>query len=693
MATFDVNSNTRKVQATANGTQTEFSFSFQVNATSDIKVFVDGVQKQESVNYDIKNSSNGAGLNADGTGKVVFITPPAATSTTYTVTVQNPGSGNKFYIGGVQQLALNLTEGNTYIFNYPSAHPFRFSSTADGTHGGGTEYTTGVTHNSSTQVTIVVPVGAPTLYYYCANHSGMGGTANTPSAGTDHRPSANQSVAIKSDVPKSRTSVYTAGGNITAASLEADFDTITMQLGDNAETLNRSVKAPVGDPDNIDMTMPTKASRLGTVLGFNATTGNPEAGPKIADVSTLAAITADIATLADIEDGTEATDAIQDVAAIKNQVQTVGNNVAAITNVNSNMAAVTTVSTNIADVVTVANDLNEAISEIDTVAQDLQETTSEIDTVANNITNVNNVGNNIGNVNTIGGNATNLANVNTVGANLSGANTIGTVAGLNTQISALGPISGDITTAANNVTDITNFADVYLGGYSSAPTTRNDGSALQIGDLYFHTQAGQQNLKVRASSGWITAASAINGTANRFQYAVTSSTTTITGADANGNVLAYDAGFIDCYLNGIKMVNGVDVTVSNGTSVVFASAIGVSGTDRVDIIAYGTFTLANFSINDANDVQTTGVADGDALIFNQSSGKFQPGAASSAEVYGFVITDTNSDSIADKLQVTTTNGGADNITSSTYATFNDVVYAATGFTWSLNASGHLIATI
>ena len=693
MATFDVNSNTRKVQATANGTQTEFSFSFQVNATSDIKVFVDGVQKQESVNYDIKNSSNGAGLNADGTGKVVFITPPAATSTTYTVTVQNPGSGNKFYIGGVQQLALNLTEGNTYIFNYPSAHPFRFSTTADGTHGGGTEYTTGVTHNSSTQVTIVVPVGAPTLYYYCANHSGMGGTANTPSAGTDHRPTANQSVAIKSEVPKSRTSVYTAGGNITAASLETDFDTITMQLGDNAETLNRSVKAPVGDPDNIDMTMPTKASRLGTVLGFNATTGNPEAGPKIADVSTLAAITADIATLADIEDGTDATDAIQNVNAIRTQVTAVGNNATNISTVSANINSVNTVATNIADVVTVANDLNEAISEIDTVAQDLQETTSEIDTVANNITNVNNVGNNIGNVNTIGGNATNLANVNTVGANLSGANTIGTVAGLNSQVTALGAISGDITTAANNVTDITNFADVYLGGYSSAPTTRNDGSALQIGDLYFHTQSGQQNLKVRASSGWITAASAINGTANRFQYAVTSSTTTITGSDANSNTLAYDAGFVDVYLNGIKMVNGVDVTVSNGTSVVFASPIGVSGTDRVDIIAYGTFTLANFSIADANDVVTSGVSDGDALIYSSANNRFQPGAASSAEVYGFVLSDSNSDSIVDKLQVTTTNGGADNITSSTYATFNDVVYAATGFTWSLNASGHLIATI
>ena len=323
----------------------------------------------------------------------------------------------------------------------------------------------------------------------------------------------------------------------------------------------------------------------------------------------------------------------------------------------------------------------------------MNEAVSEIDTVAAAITNVNNVGNNIGNVNTIGGNATNLANVNTVGANLSGANTIGTVAGLNTEIGALGPISAKITTAANNVTDITNFADVYLGGFASAPSTRNDGSALQIGDLYFHTQSGQQALKVFASGGFITAASAINGTANRFQYAVTSSTTTITGSDANSNTLAYDAGFVDVYLNGIKMVNGVDVTVTNGTSVVFGSAIGVSGTDRVDIIAYGTFTLANFSISAANDVVTSGVSDGDALIYSSANNRFQPGAASSAEVYGFRLSDSNSDNIADKLQITTTNGGADNITNSTFNTFTDVVYAATGFTWSLNASGHLIATI
>ena len=523
MATFDVNSNTRKVQAVANGSNAEFPFSFQVNATSDIKVFVDNVQKTESVHYTIKNSTNGAGLNADGTGKVVF--------------------------------------------------------------------------------------------------------------DTNHIPTNTQTVAVKSDVPKSRTSVYTSGGNITAASLETDFDTITMQLGDNQEQLNRSIKAPVGDPDNIDMTMPTQDSRKGAVLGFNATTGNPEAGPKIADVSTLSAITADIATLADIEDGTVATNAIQNVGNIATQVEAVGNNATNIATVANNVTSVNTVATNINDVVTVANDLNEAISEIETAASDLQETTSEIDTVANNIANVNTVGTDIANVNTVAGDTT---AINTVATNLSGTNTIGTVAGLNSQVTALGAISSDITTAANNVTDITNFADVYLGGSASAPTTRADGSALQIGDLYFHTQTGQQALKVFASGGFITAASAINGTANRFQYAVSASTSNVQGADANGNTLAYDAGFVDVFLNGVKMVNGQDVTVTSGTEVVFASPIGVSGTDRVDIIAYGTFTLANFSINDANDVQTTGVTAGDALIFDGSSNKFQPGKASSAEVYGFI---------------------------------------------------------
>ena len=61
------------------------------------------------------------------------------------------------------------------MFNHPSAHPFRFSTDS----GNSSAYTTGVTVNSSTQVTIVVASDAPTtLYYYCSSHSNMGGQAN-----------------------------------------------------------------------------------------------------------------------------------------------------------------------------------------------------------------------------------------------------------------------------------------------------------------------------------------------------------------------------------------------------------------------------------------------------------------------------------------------------------------------------------
>ena len=60
---------------------------------------------------------------------------------------------------------------------------------------------------------------------------------------------------------------------------------------------------------------------------------------------------------------------------------------------------------------------------------------------------------------------------------------------------------------------------------------------------------------------------------------------------------------------------------------------------------------------------------------------------SSAEIYGF-NTDANGN-----LIVTTTNGGADNISGSTFDAFEDVVFAATGISFSLDTSGDLIATI
>jgi len=335
---------------------------------------------------------------------------------------------------------------------------------------------------------------------------------------------------------------------------------------------------------------------------------------------------------------------------------------------------------------------------VNTVAADLSGSNT-IGTVATNIANVNTTATNIANINTTAGIDTEITNVSGISAAISAVNSnstninavnanstnINLVAANDTNVTNVGTNIASITTAANNLAEINAFANIYLGPSATAPTQDPDGSALDVGDLYFDTTS--QTMKVYSSSGWTAAGSSVNGTASRYTYSISSSTTTVTGADNYGQTMAYDAGYLDVYLNGVKQVNGVDVTVTSGTSIVFATAIGTVGTDTVDVIAYGTFNLANFSVNDATDVSTAGITDGQVLTWNASGSSFVAGNASSAEVYGFSVNGNG------ELIVTTTGGGADNIDEASYASFDDVLFAASGFTFSIDSNGNLISTI
>jgi hypothetical protein len=243
-------------------------------------------------------------------------------------------------------------------------------------------------------------------------------------------------------------------------------------------------------------------------------------------------------------------------------------------------------------------------SNVNTVAADLSGSNT-IGSVAGSIANVNTTATNIANINTTAGISSdvtsvasnssaivavnnNETNINAVNANSTNINLVATN---NTNVTNVGSNIASINTAANNLSDINAFANIYLGPNSSAPTADPDGSALDVGDLYFDTTAGQ--LKVYSSTGWINAGSSINATAARFYYTATAGQTTFTGTDNNGETLAYDAGYIDIYLNGVKLVNGVDVTVTSGTSIVLATGATVG--DSIDIIGYGTFDIANIS--------------------------------------------------------------------------------------------------
>jgi hypothetical protein len=89
----------------------------------------------------------------------------------------------------------------------------------------------------------------------------------------------------------------------------------------------------------------------------------------------------------------------------------------------------------------------------------------------------------------------------------------------------------------------------------------------------------------------ISTASAQVATLSRYRYVAVGSETSVSGVDANGNVLGYTIGMEQVYLNGVLLVRTSDYTATTGSSITALTALAAS--DIVEILTFSPFTIAN----------------------------------------------------------------------------------------------------
>ena len=160
------------------------SFNLVENTNSVTTITATDADTNSNLTYSISGGDDASLFSIDATtGQLTLQSATTPADQTIIVTVAGSPPG-QYYLDGVLFANYQFTEGATYTFDLSNSsnsnHPLRFSETINGTFGGGSEYSTGVSYSgiagqSGASTTITVTESTPQLYYYCAVHSGMGG--------------------------------------------------------------------------------------------------------------------------------------------------------------------------------------------------------------------------------------------------------------------------------------------------------------------------------------------------------------------------------------------------------------------------------------------------------------------------------------------------------------------------------------
>ena len=173
--------------------------------------------------------------------------------------------------------------------------------------------------------------------------------------------------------------------------------------------------------------------------------------------------------------------------------------------------------------------------------------------------------------------------------------------------------SADSVTITNSAAAGNSFGTFAVSGQGSVVADQaNDTLTLVAGsNVTLTTSAAGDSITIASSGGGGGGSVDAGASITEFKYDVSGSTTSFSGSDANSNTLAYTAGALQVYLNGILLDPATDYTATNGTSIVLTDA-AVSG-DDLQIIAF------NRKILNANTTVNTFTGDGTTTAFTLST--------------------------------------------------------------------------
>ena len=358
---------------------------------------------------------------------------------------------------------------------------------------------------------------------------------------------------IYRDLAIARTTDFSASGSFPVETLNTELDKIIAMAQQLERDLKFSPRAASTTANTYNITFPDLVADK--ILSVNSSGNGLEFSQSVTNVNTVAGIASDVTTVSGIASNVTTVAGIQanvttvagissnvttvagiasdvtTVAGISSAVSSVSSNATNINTVATNISSVNTVASNITDVVAVANDLAEAVSEVETVANDLNEATSEIDTVATNIANVNTVGGISSDVTTVAGIQANVTTVAGISSNVT------TVAGISSNVTTVAGMNSNISSVVSNATNINKVAAI-------------DSDVTSVADI---------DSNVTTVAGVSANVTTVAG--------ISSNVTTVAGISSNVTSVASNSTNINSVAGAISNVNSVGSNISNVNTV------------------------------------------------------------------------------------------------------------------------------